>query len=148
MGKVIKIIVVLIVIVFLWRFVYPLFLSDEERIEKIVRRTAEKTEKRSGFTFMEHFDRSFKDDSGLRYDDIKAMGFRIFQMYKELDVEYSINNLQIDENKAKLKLELSITVIEQGTLVDLIHGTRKTNDFVIELEKKEGDWVFISSEKP
>ena len=47
MGKVIKILIILIVLAFLWRFFYPLFMSDAKRIEGIVEKTAKMTEEKN-----------------------------------------------------------------------------------------------------
>ncbi|MBN1522658.1 MAG: hypothetical protein JW928_09015 [Candidatus Aureabacteria bacterium] len=150
MGKIIKIIVVLIIAAFLIRFLYPLFLSDEDKIKRILKETAEKTEKRSAFTFMKHFDKKFSDDSGLDFEGIRYMGIRIMQMYKELDVEYEIKNIEVDHEaeKAILEMDLFITVTESGTPVDIIHGARNSNRFIVTLEKSGRKWAFVKSEKP
>ena len=148
MKKILKIIIVVVVLFILWRLLYGLFLSDETKITKIIEKTAERTEKRNAFQFMSFFDKSFSDDSGLRYDELRAIGFRIFQMYKEIDVEHMIKSITVDGDKAEAEMDLSVTVTERGILVDLIHGARKTNGFIITMEKIDGDWMFVKSEKP
>ena len=150
MSKNTKIIIAIIVLVVAGVYLYPRFLSDRTKIVNIVKETAELTQKRAMLQFMKHFGKTYKDDSGLGFDDLRYLGIRVFQMYKKIEVSYSIHEINIDSKneKAQFNLDLFIKVLERGQELDLIHGARKTNTFMISMEKKDGKWVFISSRKP
>jgi hypothetical protein len=150
MGKMKKLIIIAIIILIAVYFLYPRFQSDETRIRGMIERTAERTRRKDAFGFMQHFDKTFKDDSGLGFDEVRYIGIRVFQSYPEVGVTYTVNDLQIDDEAgtAAVSLDLSVMVVDQGETVDLIRGARKTNSFVIAVEKKQGDWVFTESRKP
>jgi hypothetical protein len=130
--------------------IYPCFLSDETKIRKTIKKTAERTQKKDIFSFMEYFDKSFMDDSGLGADEIKYISLRIFQTYPQMSVRQDIKSITIDreKNAAEVELELSVVIMEKGESVDLISAARKTNAFLVKMEKKEKRWVFVKSEKP
>jgi hypothetical protein len=150
MGKLKKIIIIAVVILIAAYYFFPRFQSDETRILKMIEKTAERTRKKDAFGFMQHFDKAYRDDSGLGFDEIRYMGIRVFQSYPEVGVTYTVRDLQIDSEagRATASLDLSVTVVDQGETVDLIRGARKTNSFVIAMEKKEGSWKFMESRKP
>ena len=150
MPKIVKILIILVLSVFLLRYMISRFQSDEDRIRKIIEDTAQRTEKKQMFTFMKHFYEKFSDDSGLGAEEIKYMGMRVFQSYKDIRVDYEVNDLQIDSEKktARFELDLSVTVTDAGQPVDLIHGARKTNTFVVTMEDKGDGWKFIGSRRP
>jgi hypothetical protein len=130
--------------------IYPYLLSDETKIRKTIKKTAERTQKKDIFRFMEYFDKAFTDDSGLGADEIKYIAVRIFQTYPQMVVSYGIKKIAVNAEgtAADVEMDLSVVITDKGQAVDLIEAARKTNAFMVKMEKKENRWVFLKSEKP
>ena len=124
------------------------FRSDEEKIRDMLAESKAWAEKKDLLNLFNHFDKTFADDSGLTRNDIKMIAFRVFQQCEKVEVTYQEVSLSINEDTARLMVDIYLYLTESGERREVFEPIRNTNRFEVKLSKKEGEWKFIESILP
>jgi len=122
--------------------------SDEDKIRDMVAESKTWAEKKDLLHLLNHFDKTFIDDSGLTRDDIKVIAFRVFQQWEKIEVTYQEISLYVNGDKALLIVDINLYVTKSGERRELFKPVRTTNRFEVKLSTREGKWKFMESKIP
>ena len=122
--------------------------SDEDKIRDMLSESKTWAEKKDLLHLLNHFDKTFSDDSGLTRDDIKVIAFRIFQQWEKIEVTYQEISLSVNGDKALLIVDIYLYLSESGRHKEVFKPIRNTNRFEVKLSKREGTWKFMESKIP
>ena len=124
-----KLIIVILILAALAYIVRGCLKSDEDKIRDMLAESKTWAEKKDLLNLFNHFDKTFADDSGLFWEDLKMISFRVFQQCE----------------KALLMVDIFLYLTESGKHREVFKPIRNTNRFKVKLSKKEGKWKFIES---
>jgi len=143
-----KLIIAILILAALAYIVRGCLKSDEDKIRDMLAESKTWAEKKDLLNLFNHFDKTFADDSGLFWEDLKMISFRVFQQCEKVEVTYQEISLSIDEDKALLMVDIFLYLTESGKHREIFKPIRNTNRFKVKLSKKEGKWKFIESTIP
>ena len=143
-----KIIIAILILAALVYIFKGCFKSDEDKIRDMLAESKTWAEKKDLLYLLNHFDKTFIDDSGLSRDDIKVIAFRMFQQWDYLEVTYQEISLTVNGDKALLIVDINLYVTESGKRREIFKPVRNTNRFEVKLSKVEGKWKFMKSKIP
>ena len=122
--------------------------SDEDKIRDMLAESKTWAEKKDLLNLLNHFDKTFSDDSGLSRDDIKVIAFRVFRQWEKIEVTYQEISLSVNGDRALLIVDIYLYVTTPGKRREIFKPVRDTNRFEVKLSKREGEWKFIESTIP
>lgn len=122
--------------------------SDEDKIRDMLAESKKWAEKKDLLNLLNHFDKTFSDDSGLSRDDIKVIAFRVFRQWEKIEVTYQEISLSVNGDRALLIVDIYFYVTTPGKRREIFKPVRNTNRFEVKLSKREGEWKFIESTIP
>jgi hypothetical protein len=135
-------IVIVVTIVVAGFMLYPRG-SDEEQIRNIIKAGAQAIEKKQLGDTLKHVSRKYKDSRGLSYLAIRTIMIRLFARYSEIDISYSINKLEITDDKATADLSLTVVTVKDGRPAYLLGEAGKPGALTLLLKKSALDWEVI-----
>ncbi|GMQ92021.1 MAG: hypothetical protein BMS9Abin11_1338 [Gammaproteobacteria bacterium] len=117
--------------------------SDEQQIRNIIKAGAQAIEEKQLGDTLKHVSRKYKDKRGLSYLAIRTIMIRLFAHYSEIDINYSINKLEITGDRATADLSLTVVIVKDGKPAYLLGKASKPGALTLLLKKSGLDWEVI-----
>ena len=124
--------------------VWPEELTEEERVEQVIRQIRDGIEQEVLADVMEGFSQGYKDDAGGSYDMIKGLFMRQFLKSEPITIQLSPMKIDVEENIAEANFDAAILEGE-GASIFAIPNKSDVLNFNVQLAKdSEGEWKITS----
>jgi hypothetical protein len=136
-----KSIALLIILFLLPVIIYLLWPSDENRIRKLFREGAVAIESEQLDELMSTVSFNYKDEHGLSYLYLKKLIERAFIQIDDIEIEYKITGLEINDSKATASVDVRVIASygqERGYFIG--HAAEPVH-MTFYLEKERTQWL-------
>lgn len=113
-------------------------LTEEEKIEALIRDAAEKAEAKDIRGVMKHVSESYKDKQGNDRNQIKGILFIYFQRYEKIGIFIRGMEIEVEGDNAAAEVKLIFT---GGA--DIIPESGSGYILDLKLNREEGDWRVV-----
>lgn len=125
---------------------YVVWPSDENRIKKLFREGAKAIEQEKREDVMAKVSFTYRDEKGLSYIMIKEMISRIFGQMSDINIEYRITHITVDDTQATAELDLRVIVRSGQETGYAVGDAAEPAHMKFFLEKERARWLVIRTE--
>jgi hypothetical protein len=134
--------ILLSVIVFIF-IVKVIFVSEEEKIERIIHAGKKAFEKEDPELIMGFLSREYQDDLDFDYNGIRQGLYDVFSLFDGIKVNMSKLEVEVTNGEATVKLSLWILAKSEDQTVFLLGSFNNYVPGKVNLQKEEGEWKII-----
>jgi len=136
-----KSIALIVILLLLPVMVYFLWPSDENRIRKLFREGAAAIESEQLDELMSKVSFNYKDEHGLSYLYLKKLMERAFTQIGDIEIEYKITRLEINDSKATASVDVRVIASYGQERGYFIGDAAEPVHMTFYLEKERTQWL-------